>query len=99
MIKNRKFLKFELKLEAQKLRKIKTDIKTKQRAGQYAGHEQSELLTLKWNYRHRFIAYCMMRGREYKQIERTCRVEPNHDWVKEIINEYSPQKETIRASA
>lgn len=90
-MKDRKLLKSELKLEALKIRALKADIKTKQKKGDYAGHDQSKLVSLKWDYRHRFIAYCMIRGRTYKQIERTCRVDPNMDRVQEAINEYTPQ--------
>lgn len=89
MIKNKKLLKSELKKEALKLREHKIDIKTKQKKCEYAGHEQSQLVTLKLNFRHRFIAYCMLRGRSYEQVERKCRVEPNHEWVQEVINEYT----------
>ena len=100
-MKDIKSLKSELKVEAFKLRETKADIKTKQKAGQYAGYKQSELLTLKWNYRHRHIAYSIMRGKSYQQIERKCREDnqPNFDKIKELINEYTPQKENVCPSS
>lgn len=90
-MKDIKSLKVELKKEAIALRAIKIDIKTTQKKYQDASYKQSELLSMKWDFRHRFIAYCLMRGRTYKQVEKKCRVDPNHEWIQEVINEYTPQ--------
>jgi len=82
-------LKEQLKAEAIKLRSQRLDIKKLQQNGKYAGHLQCSQIYLKSNYRHKHIAYSLMRGRTYEQIEPTCRNKPDMDRVKEIINEYS----------
>ncbi len=87
-IKLREF-KTELKAEADVLRKIKILIKITQRERKYAGTKQIQMLKLKRSYRHRHIAYCMLRGKEYKQIEQKCRQEPNHTLIGEIVNAYT----------
>jgi hypothetical protein len=58
-----------------------------------------------YQFRHRHIAYCLLKGRTYEQIEQTCRPgnAPNmslvekyvQDWNKEIADE----KEAVCVSA
>lgn len=100
-IKDRKSLKSELKLEAAELRKTKNDTKELQRKNEIAGNLQYKIIKLKRRYRHRHIAYSMMKGRKYKEIERKCRKDnkPDHNLIREIINAYTPQEENVRLSA
>ena len=44
------------------------------------------LMDLGSEYRHRHIAYCLLRGREYEEIERKCRDDnkPNFKYIEEL---------------
>ncbi len=70
-----KTIKENLKTNAKEIREIKQLISAGMRAGQYRGSEQNELTTLKNTYRFNHIAYCMLRGREYREIENKTRPE------------------------
>jgi len=90
-VKTIKSLKAELKLEAKELRNTKTETKTLQRKNEYAGSLQYSIRGLKRSYRHRHIAYCMLRGKKYEEIELTCRSdnEPDFSYIEEIYDAYS----------
>jgi len=92
-------LKKELKIKAAEIRKTKIQIKELQKSRDYAGKLQYSLLHLKRDYRHKHIAYSMLRGRTYEQIEPKCHEnnKPNMDFVKEIMDEYS--ENYVRLSA
>lgn len=99
----RKFKK-ELKLEAVKLQNTKLATKDAQRDNSnLASMLQGDVLKLRWDYRHRHIAYCMLRGKTYKQCEQKCRKynNPNHILIKEIIKAYTyvGTEETVSAAA
>lgn len=53
--------------------------------------------TKKHTFRHWHIAYCLLRGRTYEQIELTCRVSPNFNLVHEIMEKHA--QKTLCASA
>jgi hypothetical protein len=95
--------KAEQKVLAKKIRETKTDCKKLQKAKDYAGSLQYQILKLKNDYRHRHIAYSMLRGRTYEQVEKTCRKAPNFDRIKEIMAEYTPKEvehaDDVRACA
>jgi hypothetical protein len=55
---------------AKQIKEKKVDVKKTQREGKYAGKLQYELLDLKWLYRKQHIAYCLLRGKSYEQIEK-----------------------------
>jgi hypothetical protein len=74
---SRKDLKIELK-------KLATDIRTRRYwDGKNPSIEDLEKISpmykLKFEARHKHIAYCLIRGRTYEQIERKTRTEP--DWI------------------
>lgn len=100
-VKNFKTLKAEQKEMAVKIRETKNETKETQKKNEYAGSLQYSLLKLRSEYRHKHIAYCLMRGRSYEEIEPKCREnnKPNKDLIQEIINEYSQQKSDVRACA
>ena len=52
---------------------------------------QSQVDWRKDEFRHKHIAYCMLRGRKYEQIENFCKVSPNFDRIKRIMEKYEPQ--------
>lgn len=91
MEKTIKNLKEEQKSLALEIRTNKNNIKEKQRNGDYAGDQQYLLLKQKREYRHKHIAYCMLRGRSYEQIENKCREDnkPSFDTIKGYMDEYS----------
>ncbi len=91
-------LKAELKALAKEIRKLKYkrdhwwDYR-RHGQGYYAGNVQIKA----YDFRHKHIAYCMMRGREYKEIERYCREAPDFRRIDNIKAEHG--KETLRACA
>ena len=93
IIKNYRVLKLELKQAALELRATKADIKAtqKEHGSGAACTQQYTILKMKRSYRHKHIAYSMMRGKTYEQIEPKCREgnEPDHKLIQEIIDAYS----------
>jgi len=92
-VKNYLTLKSELKQLAVELKTDKADIKTTQKecgSGAACG-QQSGLHFKKRACRHKHIAYSMMRGRTYEQIEAKCREgnSPDMDLIQRIIGEYN----------
>lgn len=57
----------------------------------------AKLCRLKNEFRHNHIAYCMLRGRKYEEIERFCREAPDFDFVDEITEKHA--QKAICASA
>lgn len=94
-------LKEELKSDAAKIRENNLEIKRLQKNGEYAGNLQFSRISLKKNFRHKHIAYCMLRGRTYEQIESKCgeKNKPDFDKIKEIMDEYEYAKENVCVSA
>ena len=43
---------------------------------------------MRWNARHNHIAYCMLRGKSYEEIEKTCHDAPNMARVEKIMEVY-----------
>lgn len=90
-MKKIELLKEELKVLAAEIRKENQEVKELQRAGKYAGNLQYGLLLKARKFRHKHIAYCLLRGRTYEQIEQHCREgnEPDQKLIMEIKNEYT----------
>lgn len=61
--------KQSLKLLAKEIRETKRIIKEKQRNNEASWSEQCNLPRMKWEYRHKHIAYCLFRGKTLEQIE------------------------------
>lgn len=95
--------KSRLKHDARKLRELKLSIKDSLKKGRYAGNKQSSLVSAKKYYRHYHIAYCMIRGKDYKAIEPKCREDnkPNFCIISEAISEYThiAASENVSAAA
>ena len=99
-IKNIWTLKKELKQLAAELRTERAELKKEQREGKVeASIRQYTILKKRKNYRHRHIAYCLLRGRTYEQIESHCRQgnEPDQTLIQELISEY--RTDNVRACA
>ena len=82
-------LKMYLKNSAAMLREMKNEHKKTQRETRGAGLE-GELYRARRDYRHKHIAYCLIRGKEYKQIESPAS-DNQPDWaiIREDQNAYT----------
>ena len=79
--------KAELKKEAKDLRDLKHARKNTQR-GTHQGKPvwESEVENAKWDWRHKHLAYCIVRGRSYEEIERKCDEGNEPDW--NLVDKY-----------
>lgn len=86
-------LKSSLKQVAQELKQSKKDFKQAQRDGDFPKQWKldSSIKTNKFFYRHTHIAYCLLKGKNYEQIESRVREgnEPNWSIIKGIQDECS----------
>jgi len=64
-----KTIKEDLKTLAQIIKHLKSDIVKDQRSNKYTGRMQSDLVYKSCKFRCNHIAYCMLRGRKYEEIE------------------------------
>ena len=92
-------MKEELKSEAVAIRKNNLETKRLQKNGEYAGHLQSSRISLKKNFRYKHIAYCMLAGKTYKQIEPKCAEnnKPDMTRIKELMDEYAEKDVCVGA--
>ena len=81
-----KELKTELKALAVRIRKERAEHKAAQRAGTCTYSPDN----LSYTYRHKHIAYCLLRGRTREQIENKVREDnkPNEDYIQELLVGY-----------
>ena len=95
-------LKKIIKELAVKIKETKILFKDHQREhGGYAGEYYRTLYEAQYNYRHKLIAYSLMKGRKYEEIERNCREgnEPNFDLIERIKSEYAAAAEDVCSAA
>lgn len=94
-----KELKSELKQLAKEIRERR--YKTRQYQREHGGCHPWRIEEIKeygygnrqWEYRHKHIAYCLLRGRKYEEIEKPSEGnEPDMDYIARIMHEYQ-QKE------
>ena len=92
-------LKSELKKLAKEIREWKNNRKQDRRRELHMQQweVQSQVDWRKDYFRHSHIAYCMLRGRKYEQIEKHCKVFPNFDRITEIMEQH--ESKTVCASA
>lgn len=99
--KNVKTLKEELKVLAQNIKTAKQERKTVRFTGTRtlkspytwqddADYACEQTRKLSYEFRHKHIAYCMLRGKSYEVIEPKVRQgnEPNMRYVQSLIEEY-----------
>lgn len=88
--------KKELKLEANALRVLKQDMKFAQSNREPSWNLQVKVYKSKVAIRHRHLAYCMLRGRTYRQCEQKCREhnKPNMEIVNTIMTKYMDHVKT-----
>jgi len=82
-------LKRELKELAKELKKTKYKRDHWYEFGDFQGPFQYKVLRLKYDFRHKHIAYCMLRGRHYKEIERTTKNPPDFELVSSYMDTYN----------
>ena len=73
-----KELKAELKVLAKEIRELKSQRKSHP-FGYVPGLDNKRYIV-----RHKHIAYCLLRGKSYEEIEGKCHQEPNMDYVERI---------------
>jgi len=66
-------IKLELKAQAKEIREMKSIISKGMRNGLYKGQDQYAITLLQEAFRYKHVAYCMLRGREYLEIENKTR--------------------------
>ena len=86
-------LKAQLKKLAKEIRYWKSNRKEKRRAelGMWQYQIQDKIDRRAYEFRHKHIAYCMLRGRAYEQIEQKCNTSPDWDYIKSIEEEHGQQ--------
>jgi hypothetical protein len=90
-------LKNELKTLAKEIRYWKSKRKFKNRGDFPLWDIENRVRTRKYEFRHRHIAYCQLRGRLREQIERPAPDNlPNERYIERIVEKHG---EVIRASA
>jgi hypothetical protein len=82
-----KEIKEQLKAMAIKIRKDKAQLKVDMRAGKFSG--QSELESLRFEFRHRHVAYCLVRGRTLEQIEPKSKTKLHTGYVQDLVEAYT----------
>lgn len=84
-------IKEQLKKEAKEITARKAKIKTLMRESKCAGSEQWNLETFRHQWRHKFLAYCLLKGQKYENIERTVREgnEPNQKLIDKYTEEFT----------
>jgi hypothetical protein len=96
-------LKKELKHLVEQIKTAKVDLKSYQKSNRGCdGGNYFVLFKLRHEYRHKHIAYCMMKGRCYDVIEKPAENnKPDMQYVKELIDTYGTEKaiEDVRACA
>lgn len=93
-------LKSELKQLAKEIREWKNNRKLDKRIElklRNLWEVERQVTWRKDEFRHKHIAYCMLRGRKYEQIENFCRVSPDFDRINDIMGKH--EQETLRVSA
>jgi len=85
-----------LKDLAHKIRENKLKLKDHQREHNgYGGEYYSKVFRLVYEFRHKHIAYCVLRGTPRDKIEKPGeKNEPNKTYIKQIIEEYSSERAT-----
>ena len=85
-----KEVKEELKKEAKEIRSLKHACKNCQRGtheGEYVG--QWKVDSASWEWRHKHLAYCMLKGRSYEEIERKCSDDNKPDF--KLVEKYKEE--------
>lgn len=98
-----KFLKTkeELKVIAARIKETRPKFKEGQRTNDNnAWRMNMQLIKDAYDFRHKHIAYCMLRGRKYEEIERSFRPynQPNMKLVTKLMEEIKNENENVHPS-
>jgi len=89
-------LKNDLKELAKELRKSKQirNESFRNKDLSKAGDSQYQILNLKHDFRHKHITYCLLRGKEYSNIEPIVREGNEPDWhtIKKYMEKFGPNE-------
>ncbi len=90
-------MKKDLKKLVPMVRGLKTELKNKQRECTADWDDNYAVIDIKNEYRHKHIAYCLSKGRLYKEIENSVREgnEPSKFLVEKYLKEYGLSVEVI----
>jgi hypothetical protein len=96
-----KAMKSELKTEAVGIRTAKSEFKDCQRKNPYGAYKAQWAKEEKQqDFRHKHIAYCLLRGTPYEKIENPREGnDPNWDAIEKFRKEYSHAEETVCVAA
>lgn len=84
----KEIIKEEQKVIAKNIRKKKSQRK------QFKDGYVPGLFRMRWDYRHRHIAYCLLRGTPYEKIEQPSKYnKPNMVIVESIMEKWTKEKE------
>lgn len=98
---SKKELKIELKSITNEIISRKKDLKDYQKKHNgYDGGYYFILFKLKYEYRHKHIAYCQLKGRKYEEIESAnTHTDPNFTYIQEIMDANKEIPQDVRACA
>ena len=99
-MKNILKLKNELKSLAKSIKETKLSRKEPNRNGESLWKIQSRCDSLSYDFRHKHIAYCLLRGRTMEQIEKPREGnEPSQHYIDKYMEEYAwePREEEVAA--
>lgn len=96
-MKKIKVMKEELKVLANEIRTKKVEWKESQKKGLSSWKIQYWLIENRKLFRHKFIAYCLLRGKTYEQIESKCHEnnQPDQELIQRFVNEYTEIEENV----
>ena len=80
-------IKADLKARALHIRETRKKMKEEMRAGRYS--MQSDLFYEQRDFRHRHMAYCLLRGRKREEIEQKSNKPIDEDLLKSYLDGYS----------
>lgn len=83
-----KTVKTQLKQLAFDIRELKNKIRTTMQSGAYAGRDQFALMQLKHHFRHKHIAYCLMRGRTIDEIEGNAKTPRDQAYINTLLEQF-----------
>jgi len=88
-------VKEQLKKMSERLKQLRHEIADTQRKGNVASDLMSEQSFTKREFRHRHIAYGLLRGRTYEQIENKVKEgnEPNFQRVEDLKRKFQEELE------
>ena len=86
----KKQIKEGIKNLALRIRESKEESKAKQRLGTFSYQDSNKLICLKYEYRHRHTARCLLKGIPYERIESKVNDgnSPNFETIKKYQAEY-----------